>query len=56
MEKPNQEMLYRTKQRIHNVGIWNGCEALKEMFKVFSHQGNANQNDLEIPPYTNQNG
>ena len=28
----------------------------KGMFKVLSHQGNANQNDPEIPLYTNQNG
>jgi hypothetical protein len=37
-------------------GMSNGREALKEMFKVLSHQGNANQNNHEIPPYTNQNG
>ena len=34
----------------------NGREALKEMFSVFSHQGNANQNDFEIPHYNHQNG
>jgi hypothetical protein len=34
----------------------NGREALKEMFKVLSHQGNVNQNNLEMPLYTNQNG
>jgi hypothetical protein len=28
----------------------------KEMFKVFGDQRNANQNDPEILPYTNQNG
>jgi hypothetical protein len=28
----------------------------KKKFKVLSHQGNANQNDPEIPSYTNQNG
>jgi hypothetical protein len=27
-----------------------------EMFNVFSHQENANQNDPEILPYTSQNG
>jgi hypothetical protein len=48
-------MGYRAKQRIHNRGISNGREALKEMFQVLSHQGNANQNNPEIP-YTNQNG
>jgi hypothetical protein len=25
----------------------------KEMFKIFSHQGNANKNDPEIPYHTN---
>jgi hypothetical protein len=47
-------MGYRTKQRIHNRGIWNDREAFKEMFKVLSDQGIANEND--IPPYTNQKG
>jgi hypothetical protein len=47
---------YRDKQRIHNRVISNGKEALKEVFKVLSDQGNANQNNPEIPPYTNQNG
>jgi hypothetical protein len=31
------------------------AKKLKEMFKVLSHQGYANQNNLEIPSYTNQN-
>jgi hypothetical protein len=31
-------------------------EALKEVFNILSNWGNANQNDAEIPPYTNQNG
>jgi hypothetical protein len=42
--------------RIHSRGTWNSREAHKEMFKVFSNQGNANQNDPEILPDTNQNG
>jgi hypothetical protein len=31
-------------------------KALKEMVKILSHQGNANQIDSEIPSYTSQNG
>jgi hypothetical protein len=31
-------------------------KTLKEMFKDLSIQRNANQNDPEIPFYTNQNG
>ena len=27
---------------------------LKKMFSIFNHQGNANQNNPEIPPNTNQ--
>jgi hypothetical protein len=42
--------------RVHNSGTWNSLEARKEIFKVLSHQGNANQNDPEILPYANQNG
>jgi hypothetical protein len=49
-------MGYKAKQRIHNRGLSNGQEALKEMFKVLSDQGNANQNNTEIQPHTNQNG
>jgi hypothetical protein len=45
-------MGYKTKQRIHNRRISNGLEVLKEMFKVLSHQRNANQNDPEILPHT----
>ena len=42
-------MGYRTKLRFPNKGILNGQEALKEMFKVLSHQGKANQNISEVP-------
>ena len=43
-------MGYRAKQRIDNRGIFNGQEALKEIFKVLSHKGIAKQNDPEISP------
>jgi hypothetical protein len=49
-------MGYRAKQRILNWGISSGRELAKEMFNNLSHQGNANQNDPEIPPHTGQNG
>jgi hypothetical protein len=42
----------RDKQRILNWGNWNGLEAPKEMFNIFSHQKITNQNDTEIPPHT----
>ena len=29
---------------------------MKKMFKIISHQGNANQNHIEIPPHTCKNG
>jgi hypothetical protein len=29
---------------------------LKKMFNILNHQGNANQNNLEFPPHTSQNG
>jgi hypothetical protein len=47
---------YTAKQRILNRGISNDQKALKEIFKVLRHQGNANQNNSGIPFYTNQNG
>jgi hypothetical protein len=49
-------MGYRAKQRMLNRGILNDQESLKEMSNIPSFQGNANQKDWEIPPYTNQNG
>jgi mannitol/fructose-specific phosphotransferase system IIA component len=48
-------MRYRTKQIILNRGITNDQEALKEMFKLLSHRGNANQNSSEVPSNTHQN-
>ena len=38
------------------LGIPNGREALEKMFNILNHQGNANQNNPEIPPHTSQNG
>ena len=32
------------------------CLKSKIMFNILNHQGNANQNNLEIPPHTSQNG
>jgi len=30
----------------------NDWETTKEMFNIFSHKGNANQNNPDIPPHT----
>ena len=49
-------MGYRAKQRILNRVISNDQEARKQKFNILRHQGNANQNDPEIPPHTIQNG
>jgi len=48
-------MGYITKQKILKRGILNEQEALRKMFNSLSCQENANQNDCEIPPYTNEN-
>jgi hypothetical protein len=48
-------MGYRATQKIHNRGIMNCQEALKEICKVLSEQGNSNYSDSEILPYTNHN-
>jgi hypothetical protein len=47
-------MGHRDKQRIPNKGISNDGVALKEVLNILTHQGNANQNDPETPPCTNQ--
>jgi hypothetical protein len=49
-------MEYRPEERILNRKISNGQEALKDLFKVLSHQGTVNQSDPKIPCYTCQNG
>jgi hypothetical protein len=36
--------------------IPNGRETPEKMFNILNHQGNANQNNPEIPPHTSQNG
>jgi hypothetical protein len=36
--------------------IPNGREAPEKMFNILNHQGNANQNNPEIPPHISQNG
>jgi hypothetical protein len=46
---------FHVRQKSLNRGVSNGQEALKEMFKVLSHQGNANQNKTDIPSYIGQN-
>jgi hypothetical protein len=45
----------RAKQIVLNWGIMNGWEAPKEMFNVLGNQGNANQNNPELPPHTCHN-
>jgi hypothetical protein len=46
----------RAEQRILTWGILNGWEAPEKMLSILNHQGNANQNNPEIPLHTNQNG
>lgn len=41
-------MGYRANQKIVNRGIWNGNEALTEMFNILIHQENANQNNQRL--------
>jgi hypothetical protein len=36
--------------------IPNGREAPEKMFNILNHQGNANQNNTEIPLHSSQNG
>ena len=56
-ETNNQIKKWSTElNRILNRGISSDEEVLKEMFNILSHQGYTNQNNPEIPPYTNQNG
>jgi hypothetical protein len=47
-------MEYRAKQRTLNRDIDNGGQALKEMFKILSHQGNANQNNQDSILYSSE--
>jgi hypothetical protein len=36
--------------------IPNGRETPEKMFNILNHQGNANQNNTEIPLHSSQNG
>ena len=49
-------MGYRPKLIILHRGISDGQEVFKEMFHILRHQGNANQNNSEIPFYAHKNG
>ena len=49
-------MGYKTKPRYHHWGIQMAEKLRKKCSKSLIDQRNANQNNLEIPPYTNQIG
>jgi hypothetical protein len=61
INKPNNsiKIVYRPKQqqqqKICKRDTYSGQEALKEMFNILNHQGNANQKS-QIPFSTHQNG
>jgi hypothetical protein len=57
-KKPNNPIKKRGIElyREFTTEITNGSETLKEIFKALTDQGNANQNNPEIPPHTSQNG
>lgn len=40
---------YRIKQGILHIGLWNGREALKEMYNILIQQEKANPNKSEVP-------
>jgi hypothetical protein len=55
--------IFEKKTHTHKTGYFeifktipNGREAPEKMFNILNHQGNANQNNPEIPPHTSQNG
>ena len=45
---------YSTEQRILNRKTSNGQKTLNVMFNLLSNQGNADQNNFEIPFYAGQ--
>ena len=51
---PIKKMGYWSEQRILNRRTPNGQKTLKVMLNILSDQGNANQNNYEIPFYTGQ--
>lgn len=42
----------RFRQKILKENTQNGCETRKELFTIYSHQGNANQKYIEISSHT----
>lgn len=47
-------MGYKSKQKMIKNGNTNGKKALKELFNISSHQGNANKNCFEITSYKSE--
>ena len=46
----------RTQQTFFQRGNADGQQACEKMLSIANHQGNANQNDNDLSPYTGQNG
>ena len=54
-QKEGERAQERQDQIIHNRRTSNGQKTLKVMLNLLSDQGNANQNNFEIPSYKLQN-
>jgi hypothetical protein len=50
------KMGYRAKQKLSTEEYQVAEKHLTKMFNILNYQGNANQNNPEIPPHTSQNG
>lgn len=46
------KMGLRSRQKILRKNTQNGCETLKELFTIYSNQGNVNQKYIEISSHT----
>ncbi|CAO2611577.1 hypothetical protein LEMLEM_LOCUS15212 [Lemmus lemmus] len=53
---PADVMKVQIKERTLKRRISNGWQTFKELLNILNHQGNANPNDSDIPPYICQNG
>jgi hypothetical protein len=50
------KMGYRVNKEFSTEEYRMAKKHMKKLFNMLNHQGNANQNNPEIPPHTSQNG
>jgi hypothetical protein len=56
LSKKDKKVVFRAKQNFQLRNTEWLRITFKKVLNILTHQGEANQNNLEIPPHTSQNG